>query len=329
MKCTEHGIHVVDAPWARKGAQQTFLFESYAMMLVKSMPLNEARKVLRISWTALSNIVTYWVEKAVAATDLAPVEQLSLDETSFKRGQSYVTVVGDPVGKRVIGVEEGRKSEAVERFSYDFMARGGDCTKIRHISMDMSRAYKSGSEICFPNARLVFDKFHVKKMVLDGMDEVRRQEQGRVFARSWQAGKKLLMIPQSRATEQQSQAQVALCAQYPKTGRAFQMVQQFDDFYNCDNLRDAAVKFKKITSWMMHSRLEPMKKVAKALRAKVDEIFEYFNFRMTNAFAEGINSLIQAAKRRARGYRTYKGYRMMIFLMVGKLKLSCPTPFPT
>ena len=329
VKCTEHGIHVVDAPWARKGAQQTFLFESYAMMLVKSMPLNEARKVLRISWTALSNIVTYWVEKAVAATDLAPVEQLSLDETSFKRGQSYVTVVGDPVGKRVIGVEEGRKSEAVERFSYDFMARGGDCTKVRHISMDMSRAYKSGSEICFPNARLVFDKFHVKKMVLDGMDEVRRQEQGRVFARSWQAGKKLLMIPQSRATEQQSQAQVALCAQYPKTGRAFQMVQQFDDFYNCDNLKDAAVKFKKITSWMMHSRLEPMKKVAKALRAKVDEIFEYFNFRMTNAFAEGINSLIQAAKRRARGYRTYKGYRMMIFLMVGKLKLSCPTPFPT
>ena len=71
-----------------------------------------------------------------------------------------------------------------------------------------------------------------------------------------------------------------------------------------------------------------MKKVAKSLREKKTEILEYFQCRLTNAFAEGMNSLIQAAKRRARGFRTYIGYRTMIFLVVGKLKLSCPNPFP-
>jgi len=70
-----------------------------------------------------------------------------------------------------------------------------------------------------------------------------------------------------------------------------------------------------------------MKKVARSLRKNKVEIFEYFKQRLTNAFAEGMNSLIQAAKRKARGFRTYRGYRTMIFLTVGRLHLSYPVPF--
>lgn len=328
VNCAEHGVRVTDAPWARKGARQTFLFEGYAMMLAETMTLNEARKMLRISRTALMHIVDYWVNKAVAETDLSEVEQLSIDETSFKRGHSYVTVVGDPSGRRVIGVEEGRDSQAVERFSYDFIARKGDCNNITHVSMDMSSAYKKGCEICFPNAKQVFDHFHVKKLVLDGMDEVRREEQGRKYARSKRAGRKLLMIPEMRMTQEQSAAAQALCQEYPKTGRAFRMVQQFDDLYRCQTRDEAESVLKKITSWMMHSRLTPMQKVAKSLRKNKNEILEYFRNRITNAFAEGINSLIQAAKRKARGFRTFSGYRTMIYLAVGRLHLSYPLPFP-
>lgn len=327
VKCLEHGIHVVDAPWARRGGRQTLLFEGYAMMVVENMTLNEARKILRISRTALQHIVEYWVGKAVAEEDLSAVTQLSIDETSFKRGQSYVTIVGDPPRRRVIGVEEGRNTEAVEKFSEDFMARGGDCHKVTHVSMDISKAYKNGCEICFPKAQVVYDRFHIKKMMLEGMDEVRREEQGRKFAKSRRAGRKLLMIPQHRMSEQQQQAQAKLCQEYPKTGRAFRMVQQLDDLYRCQSRHEAEDMLKKLTSWMMHSRLDPMKKVAKSLRRHKEAILEYFLNRITNAFAEALNSLIQAAKRKARGFRTYRGYRTMIFLVVGKLHLSYPYPF--
>lgn len=327
VNCPDHGVHVVDAPWARRGCRQTLLFEGYAMMLVGNMTLNEARKLLRISRTALEHIVGYWVEKAVAEEDLSAVKQLSIDETSFKRGQSYVTIVGDPFRRRVIGVEEGRDIEAVEKFSEDFMARGGDCLNVSHVSMDISKAYKSGCEICFPNARVVYDRFHIKKMMLGGLDEVRREEQGRKFSKSRKAGRKLLMIPEKRMSEQQKQAQALLCQEYPRTGRAFRMVQQLDDLYRCYNKKEAEVVFDKLTSWMMHSRLEPMKKVAKSLRRHKEAILEYFINRITNAFAEALNSLIQTAKRKARGFRTYKGYRTMIFLVVGKLQLSYPYPF--
>lgn len=78
---------------------------------------------------------------------------------------------------------------------------------------------------------------------------------------------------------------------------------------------------------MMHSKLEPMKRAAASLRSHKDEIMTYFDQRISNAFAEGINSLIQNAKRKARGFHTFAGYRTAIFLAVGKLTLSYPSPW--
>lgn len=328
IKCEEHGIQVVNAPWARPYDRFTLSFEGYAMLLAENMSLNEARKILRISRTALLHIVQYWVDKAVDAEDMSGVTQLSLDETSFKKGHSYVTVIGEPSKHRVIGVEDGRGFDAVEKFSYDLEKRGGDCNKISDISMDLSRVYRHAVAMCFPQATVVYDHFHVKKIVLEAMDKVRQEEQGRKIYKNKRAGKKLLMIPERRMTDQQKEKQMQLCSEYPNTGRAFRMVQQFDDLYMSQTKSEAKVVMKNLTSWMMHSRLEPMKRVAKSLRRNEEEIMAYFINRSSNAFAEGINSLIQTGKRKARGFRTFNGYRTMIFLAVGKLQLSYPRPFP-
>ena len=99
-------------------------FESWAMFLLQSMSMQECSRYLRISRKALVRIANYWVDKAVAEDDLSSVRRISIDETSFKKGQSYVTVIGSPEERRIIGVENGRDLSAVERFSYDFMARG-------------------------------------------------------------------------------------------------------------------------------------------------------------------------------------------------------------
>lgn len=70
-----------------------------------------------------------------------------------------------------------------------------------------------------------------------------------------------------------------------------------------------------------------MKKVAATLTQHKTAILSYFKYRLTNAIAEGINSLMQAAKRKARGYRTFDGFSTMIYLVIGKLKLDCPPLF--
>ena len=325
--CKNHGTRVVTAPWARKGSRYTLLFESYAMLLMKSMPVENARKLLRVSHTSMTRILKYWVNKAVDEDDLSGVSAICIDETSFKKGQSYVTIVSDATARRVIDVEEGRDAGTIEKFSYKLEQKGGDCSKIKQVVSDMSSAYISGKEFCFPNARLIIDKFHVKQLILKAMDTVRREEQGKQKSRQRDAGRKLLMIPVTRQTEQQQAKVVEISKQFPKTGRAFRMVQSLDEMYKCNDIKEAEKVFKKLINWLRRSRLEPMKDVATTLKKHKQSILGYFYHRMTNAIAEGINSLIQSAKRRARGFRTVEGYTAMIYLVVGKLNLSCPSLF--
>lgn len=101
IKCSD-GIHVVTAPWARENSRYTLLFESYAMLLMKSMPVENARKLVRISHTSMTSILKYWVSKAIREDDLSQVKAICVDETSFKRGQSYVAIVSDAGARRVI-----------------------------------------------------------------------------------------------------------------------------------------------------------------------------------------------------------------------------------
>lgn len=326
IECEKHGTKVVDAPWARKSSRFTLLFEGYVMLILADMPISKAAKLLRCNEKSLVKIMRYWVKKAVDETDLSDVTSIAVDETSFKRGQSYVTVVFDAGKRRVIDVEDGRKAQAIIDFSYKLESKSGDCGKIRFASSDMSSAYTSGINFCFPNAKHVIDKFHVKKEMLDAMDEVRRNEQRETKSRNNAVNRKLLMIPEARQTAAQSEKIAELSRQFPKTGRAYRMVQSIDVLYASRTPEEAHLNFNKLYQWMRRSRLAPMKRAAEALKKFKEEILNYFRSRITNAICEGFNSMIQAAKRKARGYHTFEGFSSMIYLIAGKLKLACANP---
>ena len=329
VKCPKCGkMHVVTAPWARKGSRYTLLFEAYAMLLAEKLPLEQARKFLRISHTSLTNIVAYWVKKRIGEDDLSRVYAVCIDDTSFRRGQSYVTVVIDAAQRRVIDVEEGRTAQQVWDFSLKLEEKGGDCANVTQAASDMSSAYLSGIRDCFPNARIVIDRFHVSKLMRDAMDEVRREEQGMRTSRSRRSGKKLFMIPQGRMNDQQLEKVAEISKLYPKTGRAFRMVQSLDEVYKCNDYAQAATLFDKLYTWLRRSRLEPMKRVALTLRQHKAEILAYYFHRLTNAVAEGINSIIQAGKRKARGFSTFRGFSTMIYLESAKLDFAPIPLFP-
>jgi len=323
VKCPKcEKTHVVTPPWGRERSRYTLLFEAYAMLLAEKLPLEQARKFLRISHTSLTNIVTYWVNKRVAADDLSNVFALCIDDTSFLRGQSYVTVVIDAAQRRVIDVEEGRSAQQIWDFSLKLEQKGGDCTKVTQVASDMSAAYLNGVRDCFPNGQVVIDRFHVSQLMREAMDEVRRTEQGAKASRNRRSGKKLLMIPQGRMNEQQQEKLSELSKLYPKTGRAFRMVQALDEVYKCSNVAQAADMFEKLYTWLRRSRLEPMKRVALTLQQHKTAILAYYFHRLTNAVAEGFNSIIQAGKRKARGFGTFRGFSTMIYLECAKLDFA-------
>lgn len=326
IKCEEHKTKVVNAPWARKSSSFTTMFEGYAMLILADMPIRKASELLRCNEKSLVRIMRYWVDKAVANDDLTEVTRLSIDETSFKKGQSYVTVIIDSVARRVIDVEQGRSEETVIDFSYKFESKGGSCEKIEYVSSDMARSYRSGIQFCFPNAKHTIDKFHIKKLLIDAMDEVRKSEQQEQKSKQLHLGRRLLMIPEKKQDDEQKTKIAQISKQYPKTGRAYRMVQAIDSVYESENIAQAKDRFAQLYSWMRKSRLEPMKKAANTLQIYKVEILNIFISKLTNAICEGMNSMIQAAKRKARGYHTFEGFSTMIYLIAAKLQLAFPNP---
>ena len=251
------------------------MFEGYAMMLLADMPRSKVAKILRCNEKSLVNMLRYWVGDAVEKDDLRKVRQVSVDETSYKKGQSYVTIITDGKARRVIDVEEGRDSTTIDRFSEKLTKKGGNGEKIRTFSADLSAAYKAGMEMNFPYARLVADKFHVKKLMLEAMDEVRKEEQ-KQFAKSRASGKRLMMIPEARQTEDGRKRLTELFRQFPKTGRAYRMVQALDEVYKCQNEKEAESMMRRLISWMKKSRLKPMIRTAETFKARLKDILAYF-----------------------------------------------------
>ena len=76
----EHGVHLVEVPWARKGSAFTLLFEQAAMALVREMPVLAAARLMDITDTRLWRIVEHYVKTAVADFDLSSVQGIGLDE---------------------------------------------------------------------------------------------------------------------------------------------------------------------------------------------------------------------------------------------------------
>ena len=136
------------------------------------------------------------------------------------------------------------------------------------------------------------------------------------------------MIPQGRMDKQQQEKLEALSKLFPKTGRAFRMVQALDQVYFCHDIIEAELTFDKLCSWLRRSRLEPMKRVAQTLLQHKSGILAFYFHRLTNAVAEGFNSIIRAGKCKARGFGTFRGFSTMIYLECSKLNFAPISLFP-
>lgn len=326
--CPKCGVKQVNAPFERKNSRFTLLFEGYAMLLMGDAPIAKVAHWLRCDEKSLVKILRHWVNKAVAGMSLEDITMLAIDETSFRRGHKYVTLIVDAAKRRVIDVEKGRDGGTVDLFAEKLSAKGGNPGNIRAVTSDMSRSFLPAIARNFPHAEHTIDKFHVKQILTAALDEVRKEEQKTVEdKRGLFLGRRLFMIPREKLKADQSVAIAAMSKRYPKTGRAYRIVAALDDFYRCRSVPEADEALTGLISWMRRCRLTPMKEAAKSLISHKDKILNFFRNWLTNAICEGINSMIQAAKRKARGFHTFEGYSSMIYLVTGKLALTVPTPF--
>lgn len=168
---------MVQVPWARAESGFTLLFEAYAMLLIEyEMPVNKVAASLRVIPHRVWRVFNYWIQKAVGKDDLREVRNIGIDETSSKKGHNYVTLVADMDKHRVIHVTPGKDAATVGHFVGGLQDKGGKVENIETICMDMSPAFIGGTLEHLPNAKIVFDKFHLVQMLNKAMDTVRKAE---------------------------------------------------------------------------------------------------------------------------------------------------------
>ena len=188
----------------------------------------------------------------------------------------------------------------------------------------MSPAFIPGVEAQFPQARLTFDKLHVLKLLNTAVDNVRRQEQRerpelKHTRYLWLKNPERLSAQQRSILETLRPKSLNL-----KTVKAYQIRLAFQELW--EQPPALAERFlKKWYFWATHSRLEPIKQCAKTIKNHWQGILNWFESLVNNGILEGINSMIQAAKARARGYRSLKYFITMIYLISGKRDFRLPT----
>jgi transposase len=110
-----------------------------------------------------------------------------------------------------------------------------------------------------------------------------------------------------------------------KTARAYRIRLAFQDIFNCPSRDWAELVLDRWYSWPIRSRLEPIKKVARAVKRHRDGILRWFDSKIANGLIEAINSLVQAAKAKARGYRSLRNLIAITYLIAGKMDLKLAT----
>lgn len=324
IACTKCGVRLVTVPWARPGSGFTLLFEGFAMALAMHLPVAvAAKRFLKITDQRMWRIVFHYVEAAVMRMDLGHVHRVCIDETAAKRGHDYITLVVDIDGRRVVFVTQGRSGDTVLQFADHLEECGGDASRIKQVSIDMSPAFIKGVTENLTEAEITFDRFHVMKLIGEAIDKVRRDE---VKARPELRGTRYAWTKNAaNLTPRQSAVLDTLSQTNLKTARAWRMRLAFQDIYAQPTRAWAELFLDKWIGWAKRSRLEPMQVVARTMETHRVGILAWFDSRISNGLIEGINSLVQAAKAKARGYRNSRTLKAVTYLIAGKLDLKLPT----
>lgn len=322
VSCPEHGVVMVKVPWAEPGAGFTALFEALVISWLKEASIAAVARQLKLSWNAIDGIMQRAVKRGLARRKRKPSKHIGVDETAFRKGHSYVTVVSD--GTTVLYVADDRKQSSLDGYYADLSK--AECAAIESVSMDMWPAFISATRAALPDAdtKIAFDKFHVAKYLGDAVDKVRRAEHKALRAQGRDdlvRSKYLWLRNPSNMSRSQWQDFKGLRDSTLKTARAWAIKEFAMTLWGYVSRTWAEKGWKRWLAWATRCRLEPVKKVAQTIRKHLWGIINAIILDANNGGAESINGRIKLIKVRSRGFRNKDRFRNAIYFHLGDLDL--------
>ncbi len=325
VKCPEHGVKTAAVPWAEKHSRFTLLFERLAIdVLLATQTVQGAQSLLRTSWDETWHIAKKAVARGKARKTDRALPRIGIDEKAFRKGQNYITLLYDLDQSTVEAISDGNDTASGNACFSQLSA--GQIASVKAIAMDMSASDVKSAKQCLPLAeeKIVHDRFHVMKLATEAVDKVRRGEHRKLK----EAGddrlsgtRYLWLSSQENLTDAQRERFDAVYRQELETGKAWAYKEMLRDVWHHADAASAAAFFKDWYKRVIHTRLTPLKKVARTINERLANVVSYCTHGITNAVAEGLNSKIMSIKRRVGGYRNPENFKTAIYFYCGGLDL--------
>jgi transposase len=329
VNCPNHGIRQIISEFGESGSDKTYAYESYLIDLAQECSIQAVSRLTSVSWDRLWNVVDRAVDRGFSRKTHRIPEHLGVDEKSFAKGHKYETLVYDNDRGTVEYVADNRSQQSLEEYYRQFTV--DEKQKVKSITMDMWDPYIGATRAHISDAqdKIVFDRFHVMKILNEAVDKVRKEEHNQLREQKIDIlkGSRYLWlwsrenIPQWRLAEFKELQKLDL-----KICRAWAIKENLRHYWDYSSEIWADKYFDNWYKWATRCKLEPIVKAAKSIKRHYRNISTYIRHRVTNALGESINGKIEKVKRFACGFRNRDHYKRAIYFHCGGLDLYPKPP---
>lgn len=325
VDCPRCGIKVETVPWATGKRPVTTAYAFFLAAWAKRLSWAEVAKVFKASWECVYRSVEMVVQWGLAHRNLDGIKSIGVDEVLWKRGYKFLTVVYqiDNGCRRLLWVGQDRTVKTLLSFFRQF---GRERARLlQFVCSDMWKPYLKVIAKKASQAVHVLDRFHIMAKMNKAIDEVRAQEAKELKAKGQGEVLKgarwtLLKRPENRTAAQE--VKLAELVRYNlRAVRSYLLREEFQLFWTFVSPHFAGTFLERWCQKVMRSRIEPMKKIAKSLRAHQPLILNWFRARglVSTGVVEGMNNKLKVITRRAFGFRTYKATEIALYHALGNL----------
>jgi transposase len=322
VECKHCGaLTEVDPPFADPLRTYTHSLEQYVVDLCRITTIKAAAHFAGVSWDVAKDIEKRRLKGRYGRLVLKGVQYVAVDEIAVRRGHRYMTLALDLESGRVLYVAEGKGASAL----LPFLHRLRSCRRrVRAIAMDLSAAYALAVRTALPGVPVVFDRFHVVKLMNERLEELRRAH----VRDTEQAHRKLvkgvrflvLMNPETLDRREEKRPgskerlREALAVNEPLS-KGYYLKEKLRLLWDEPTLESGELLLKEWCEEAAASGVRELKRMAKTIASHRSGLLAYFDHRISSGQLEGINNKIKTLKRMAYGYRDDEFFKLKILAL--------------
>jgi transposase len=306
VACPRCGPKVELLAWLDKFARVTKRLAESVARLCRVLPVKHVAEFYGLGWDAVKAIDKTYLEATLGESDLSDLRVPAMDEFAIKRGHRYATIFVEPHRKEILWVCRGRSREDIR----PFFAKLGDegRRRIEAVAMDMNPAYEAEVKERCPQAKIVYDQFHVvAKYGREVIDAVRTSEAKRQTNRGERQvikGSRWLLLRNADGLKRQDRVRLReLLAVNRRLATVYVLKDDLKSLWDYRLPNWAYQFFREWYARAIRSRIKPLQHFARSLRERIDGILAHCQYPLHTSLLEGIMNKIKVIKRMAYGFR--------------------------